>query len=467
MLFGVGLALRLPGLLFNGMYDLDQMVLLWGSNVAQLGIGKAFAENYGFLSYLAFGGAATIAEHVPRFWWAPYKAMELSAEIGVLAVLVALVPAPLSILALSMYWLNPWFILHGAWHGFWDGPYVLAALLGVLCLRRFRGERFAWAAFGACLATSGMFKPQGLFQIAAPIGIYLVLDLLRNRSAALLWFVAGCLAVLAASTAFLVAFGADPLVIPRNYLGAAGAMPNLCNDCLNVWHPVVVLLQRALGQHGATFELSLPGSIQTALHVLAAVVTLGSIGIFSWMLSARQADAQRSMPRHQAALSLMVFAALMISSFGTMAHINHGLAALVFAIPLAAGSRRLRSPWIALVAIAWFAHLATFGIGRAQVLPEICVDYMWSEGGCDQQFGVGVMTPKLQEYEHARPLLARIQHATTSPRQLTQLQARVRRLVVSPFADGPLLSLLSAAQAIAAVVLIRELIRSVRRSEPD
>ena len=40
-----------------------------------------------------------------------------------------------------LYWLNPWFILHEAYHGFWEAPHILCGALAVIAVsERRRGE---------------------------------------------------------------------------------------------------------------------------------------------------------------------------------------------------------------------------------------------------------------------------------------------------------------------------------------
>lgn len=430
-MLSAGFALRLPGLLFNGMYDLEQTVLQWGASVAERGLGPSFAENYGFLSYLAFGAAAELAAEIPRFWWAPVKAMELGAEIGVLGVLLWLVPAAQRFTVLVLYWLNPWFILHGAWQGFWEGPHVLAALLGVVCIARARRSWLAWGGLGFLIAASWMFKPQGLIQLGVPIGIHLALGLLRSGDTRVFWFTGGALAFVGLGTAGLVADGAHFLAIPRNVLSATDAMPNLCNECLNLWHPVSTGLLLALGQAGPTYQLVLPGAVLGSLHALAATVTLGAIVIFSWRL-----PAPGTAPPQWTLLLVMAFASLVISSFGTMAHINHGYTAAVLLIPFAAADRRIRRPWLLLVGISLLAHLTTFGVGRARVMPELYTDH-----------------------PPARALIAAIESAVQEARGLVLLQHRVQRFLHAWIPQEPTLTLLSLGHFACAVVLVREMFR--------
>ena len=134
-LFLLGIALRLPGLLFNGMADVYQILLEWGAAVHHLGLVDAFGINYGILSYAAFGVAEAAAEWMPRFWWAPYKLLVIAFDAGACLSLLTLVEPRDRRWLLVLVWLNPWFVLHGAYYGFWEGPHLLFGLLAVTALR--------------------------------------------------------------------------------------------------------------------------------------------------------------------------------------------------------------------------------------------------------------------------------------------------------------------------------------------
>jgi hypothetical protein len=137
----------------------------------------------------------------------------------------------------------------------------------------------------------------------------------------------------------------------------------------------------------------------------------------------------------------MAFSSLVISSFGTMAHINHGFTAAVLLIPVAAVDRRLLRPWLLLIGISLLAHFTTFGVGRARVMPEQYLDF-----------------------EPAQMLLSRIQGAVLHARELLGFQARIQRFAHRWLPLEPTLSLLSLGQAACAVALIREFFRMTARS---
>src|SRR5688572_15392832 len=119
-LFAAGLALRLAGLLFNGMADIYQILLDWGFSVWKQGLVATFGINYGALSYAAFGFVVRGAELEPRFWWATYKLLIVAVDVGLLLALMQLVRPEQRKTVLVLYWLNPWFIVHEPFHGFWE-----------------------------------------------------------------------------------------------------------------------------------------------------------------------------------------------------------------------------------------------------------------------------------------------------------------------------------------------------------
>jgi len=277
-LFIIGLLLRLLGLLFNGMGDLDAFIFEWGCTVRKLGLAKGFYGYYGIFSYALYGISVIFAEQMPRFWWAPVKFMEIFFEIGILFTLYILLPVERKYFAFLTYWINPWFILHGAWHGFWEGPHTLLALVAVICLRWVRKDRIAWVLVGILLMSSGMFKPQGLMYFVMPVGIFLYFQLvLQGNRHPFLWFISGVSSVFVLTSIFIFVGGGSILAIPRNYLSVVTVMPNLCNACINIWRPITLIFQTILGQSGPSYMLQLPRFFLSLFHFLATFVTLSLI----------------------------------------------------------------------------------------------------------------------------------------------------------------------------------------------
>ncbi len=472
-LFALGLALRLPGLLFNGMLDLDEIMFVWGAEVHAYGLAAAFKINYGLFSYALYGLFFSLAEQAPRFWWAPYKLGEIVFEALVALALYQLLPPRWRWAAWGLYWLNPWFILHGAWQGFWEGPHVWLGLLAVLALRRVRDERAAWWLVGLCLMSSAMFKPQGLAYFVVPVGLYLGVQLLGYGQSALLWYVGGVASVVAAGTAWIVLLGGKVTALADNYLSAVGVMPNLCNGCVGGWRTVAWLLQRRLGQGGPTYELRLPAWLDTPLHLAAALATLAFLLLLclrvplpprvplplyradrqprpvQWLVGLRAAlqgllgrvfgplDAAQ-LTSDGVLLLVLAYASLAVAQIGTRAHINHTYTALVLLIPLVVGRRWLLVGWLSMVAVQFYAHLATYLVGRPVVLPQF-----------------------LRDPAPPQPLISAIQQAlAVQPYdRLLQVQGRANDLITGALPIEPVVALFSLAHAVWALYTLLRLLQ--------
>lgn len=409
-----GLLLRLPGVLFNGMADLYQMLLDWGLSVWHRGLVAAFGINYGVLSYAALGPLAGLGERVPRYWWAPYKLAVIGLEALVLSVLLRRAAQADRRQVVLLYWLNPWFILHGAYYGFWEAPHLLAALLAVSALAgdRARTGR-AWAVAGAWLAVSGLFKPQGLVYFAAPLAFYLAFEKTRGLRRPLGSFLAGWAAVVLAATTLLRGAGGSWVALYENYRSAFTTMGGISNGGPGIWRVVAFAIMRSEGLDGPVHALRLSRPVLAVLSTLAGLVCLVLLAAFALKVRmapssperlpgppARNVAGERSggatapsrsatrfglrpslaalerlvgppvvLPPDQAVLSLFAFAALVISQFGVRAHINHSYTAMVLLVPLAAQDRRVRRIWAAMCALLGLAHVVTFGLGEATVLP--------------------------------------------------------------------------------------------------
>ena len=386
ILFLIGLGLRLPGLLFNGVADIFQMILDWGFNVRALGLAKGFDINYGILSYAVFGVAAAVGEEIPRLWWAPYKLAAILFEIGVLGALLGIVGSDRKRPLIWMYWLNPWFILHGAYQGFWEGAYMLLGLMAVLVLGRVRNEKLAWRLAGSLLMASGMVKPQGLVHFAGPLALFLGVEFLRGRRVPLRSFLIGLAAVVLLTSLFIWFNGGSPLALPHNYGYAFTTMPNLSNGGPNGWRFFSYVYMTMIGQAGEVYNLRPPRLVVAALSGLAGVISLvimlafslrvrlsghdghvaGSQGAARW--SPFGVTAARHSPYYLSFL-ILTLGSLVMSQFGVRAHINHTYGATVLLIPLVLVNRGLLLWWVVMVAIQGVAHLAQYGLGTTALIP--------------------------------------------------------------------------------------------------
>ena len=457
-LIGLGLALRLPGLALNGIADVFQMILDWGFDVVGLGHAEGFDINYGILSYAVFGWAADLSEAMPRFWWAPYKGFVIVAEAIVLAALMALVPRSRRRAVLCLYWLNPWFILHGAYQGFWEGGYLLCGLLAVLGVGRIRDRRQAWAVVGVLLMASGMFKPQGLVYFVGPVGLFLGVEYLRGRREPLVAYLVGVTGLLVTTALSIWTAGGSVVAIPRNYAFSFSTMANLSNGGPNIWRTLSYIGMRATGQVGEVYDFR-PGRLWVAgLSLLAGVV---SLAVLAWWARKATVDDARmgqgsvwvvpsfvrrwlgppvaTLTPAVALYLVLVVGALVMSQFGVRAHVNHTYGATVLLIPVIVASWRLAGYWWVMVASQAFVHLAQYGLG-----------------------GVGLLPPDsaLRNYPYATVLIERIKAlpAYTSPDWLLQTHEAINA-VCGRLADPALLAMLSLVMFGCTVRVLRTLAR--------
>jgi hypothetical protein len=370
LLLVAGLVVRLAGILFNGMGDLYQILLEWGFAVVHEGLVDAFAINYGIFSYALFGLAAWAAELVPRFWWAPYKLVILAFDIGVLVALLKIAPTR-SLTIVALYWLNPWFILHQAYHGFWEAPHIFFGLLAVLAVRHDSRPEQKWAAAGALLACSAMFKPQGLIHFIGPLGLYLAVEALRSDRKPLAWFVAGCATVFASLALTIAAAGGPPRALLDNYRSAFVTMPGISNGGPGIWRFVSFLYMTATGQDQTIPFVKIPRMTIAVASGVAAIASMGILTLFAW---------RRRLTDEPARLVLMILAlgSLVMAQFGVRAHINHSYTAMVLLVPIAASSTAMRRLWVAMCALLGVSHVLAFGLGHAALLPPAGILYRYS-----------------------------------------------------------------------------------------
>jgi hypothetical protein len=356
----LGTSLRLAGLLFNGQHDLDVLIFDWGSAVWTSGIGTAFSGVYGAFMYGILGLAAGAAELIPRFWWAPIKLFEVGTELAILVVLALLLPAGRRHWALWLYWLNPWFILHGAWQGFMDGPHTLFGLLALLVIERIQRVRLRWLLVGVLVGSSAMLKPQGLAYWVLPLAIYCAICLVRGSAIPAFWAGLGGSLALGAAIALVALSGGDPTQIPASYIVDAQVMPALCNNCVGVWRPITGLLQSSFGETGPAYMLVLPAAWDALLNSLGIGLAYAAIAVSCLVVALRSRSPG----------FVLVAGAVIVPQIATHAHINHTYAGMVLMLPWVIGRSVATRLWMLVVAVLFYAHLAAYQLGRSVVLPE-------------------------------------------------------------------------------------------------
>lgn len=422
-LFALGLVARLGGLFFNGMADLYQILLDWGFSVWKHGLVAAFSINYGALSYAAYGLVVRAAEMIPRFWWAPYKLFIVGADVALLVALLQMVPRDRRTAVLVLYWLNPWFILHEPYHGFWEAPHILCGALAVIAVARTNGSPAAWGLTGALLACSAMLKPQGLLYFVGPVGGYLAIQWLRGYRAAFHWWLAGTTAVFLGTSLYFWVNGGSALAVVDNYRSAFSTQSGLSNGGPGIWRFVAFAYGLATAQQEHVAFVRMPRLLIGAGSAAAALSCLAVFSLFALRVAPAgvrlrssfvDAAAQRLMgvpdviPRAPGELLLMllVLGSLVMSQFGVRAHINHSYTAVILLVPLVVQRPTLLRPWALFTGLLALAHVLIYAMGGPVLLPPESI---------------------LHTYPSAQDLIARVQAlpAYRTPDAILVFQQRV------------------------------------------
>ncbi|MCW5854368.1 MAG: hypothetical protein KIT87_30140, partial [Anaerolineae bacterium] len=145
-------------------------------------------------------------------------------------------------------------------------------------------------------------------------------------------------------------------------------------------------------------------------------------------------------------LLVLAYASLTVSQIGTRAHINHTYTALVVLIPLVVGRRWLVVGWLTMVGVQFYAHLATYLLGRPVVLPQFMRDPVPPQA-----------------------LITAIQQAlAVQPYdRLLQVQARVNDIISGALPIEPVIALFSLAHAVWALYTLLRLLQQPVAGAPD
>src|SRR5579859_2876161 len=173
-LVGVGLALRIILIPYQGMGDINQWSQ-WANRTRAFGLGKAYEGNYFPIQYQLFSlipGVIDSFGHSFSFW---IKTLNLFFDVGILALLLRAAQRTRSELwVLGLYWLNPWFLALFV-HGFCDFQFGFFIVL-FLCLFREDGSISRSFLAGIPLALAFLMKPQamGVLIMMAMLGVLLL-----------------------------------------------------------------------------------------------------------------------------------------------------------------------------------------------------------------------------------------------------------------------------------------------------
>lgn len=249
-LVGIGIAVRILGLFYNGMHDYETFIG-WGNAVKDKGLGSAFYGIYFPITYIFFGLGSVLAKFTPDMLWLPIKFFNLIFDFLTFVFLLKIFPKHKNQVLLS-YWLNPWFIVLLSWQGIWDALMGLLVLISVWIFdhSRFRHKEIISGFF---LGLALMVKPQVQVIVVGVALLFLYKDILHGKiTKPLLFFISFSIPFFCFSTYFKLS-GQSILFLSMRLLEVKKIFPVLVGSEVNIWHPISRFVQTILHQPGPIY----------------------------------------------------------------------------------------------------------------------------------------------------------------------------------------------------------------------
>lgn len=251
----LGMVLRVWGFFYNGNENLISYREI-GQNVRTKGLAESFGHGYFPIAFLIFGLNDSLSQLSPEVWWWPYKASNFIFELGLaLTLFVYLWRHKWKLL--FTYWLNPWFLIPGAWAGFWDAPYTLFIFWAILVLDSKFDLKNKMISAGFLFGFAFSIKPQ-TFAPLSILALYFLINFVFKRK------ILPVLQFLFAFTLLPVMFSlyfyisGKPIYFMLKWYAAdmKYTMPFLVNSEINIWHTVTRIIMHVKGLTGPIYSLN-------------------------------------------------------------------------------------------------------------------------------------------------------------------------------------------------------------------
>ena len=245
----------MPGLFFYGNHNFETYKV-WGNGTRVNGLADTFAGGYGPISYLIMAIADYLGSFNPSVWWWPYKGANLIFEILILYLFIKLFPKE-KIEVTLLYWLNPWFLIPGAWQGFWDAAFGFFVLLTVFIMDEIKkGNKYRFYLGGIIFSLAGLIKPQ----IIAPISILVLIFLLKHffklKFREFFMFCLGFLMIPVLFNLYFFLHAKGLFFLWVAYKSFMNYMPYLVNSEINIWHTLTRIIMGMNNIPGPIYSLS-------------------------------------------------------------------------------------------------------------------------------------------------------------------------------------------------------------------
>lgn len=356
----IGFILRLSGIFFNGNQNLDTYKD-WATKFQTVGLANSFEGGYGPIAYIIMAGGDLMGKSTPQIWWWPYKMSDLIFETIIMISLLFLFKEK-KWLILFMYWLNPWFLIPGAWEGFWDAPYALFILFSALILDfNFRGkEKFVWS--GLSLGIAAMIKPQVSAPLVALSIYFAIVFITKFTIRDAVRFFIGFTVLPLLFNLYFVSQGKALLFFPKQYSGFLLYMPYLVNSEINIWYTITRIIMYYKHLTGPIYSLNTRVYPYNLMEITAYLLFFLTVIIYIF----KSFKNLKGKP-HYFFLSIFTLPLILMPQILTRSHAYHFYPATLLLIPLIIfrNDAKLFFFWIISVAIHFYNIFNQYQFGRS------------------------------------------------------------------------------------------------------
>ncbi|MBI3379830.1 hypothetical protein HY029_03695 [Candidatus Gottesmanbacteria bacterium] len=358
----LGLILRITGLFFNGTFDMDPH-LRWGTNTRVYGLAKGFEGLYFPIAYLIFAVASFFSALIPKLWFLPIKFANQIFEISTLILLIKLFPKK-QFLILLIYWLNPWFIIEGAWLGYFDAGMAFFLLSAGIYLNRLQRANSFFVS-GLLTSLALLIKPQ----VSGPLTVFflflLINFVLRKKFKETLTFTLG-LAILPILFSIYFFISGKPIYYFAGwYTSLRFYMPSLNANQVNIWYTITRFIMYISGITGPIYSLN-------TLYYPYSLLEKLSFAVFFIIAFLYVRQLKNISQKHKISylfLKLFAIGALLFPQIVTRSHENHFYNATILLTPLTLVNTRLLWPLIISEIFQFYNIFLRYGLGRDIRIP--------------------------------------------------------------------------------------------------
>ncbi len=349
LLFAVGLTLRFPGLFVEGMHDMKDAYYAWGKDVCEKGLSNAFYGVYFPITYIFYGIDACIAKTIPSLWFLPFKVSNLIFELAILKLLLVLFPNK-KLQMLGLYWLNPWFIIISAWQGFWDSLMAFFILLSAAIWQEFIKVKHKAFFSGLMLGLAFMAKPQAQ-SLVLGAAIFLVLkEVVHQHIEAALNYFSGFIVPFIAFSIYFKISGQSIFYLAWRLTQVKNTFPVLVGSEVNIWHPIVRLIQSIVHKSGPIYTPYFSHTITD----ITLYLTLTIMTIFITLSILR---------KRSSLLDTYTLSSVLLPQIVIQAHANHFYNASILLLFYIFENPRIRLYWFLSIAIHLYSIWVRYRLG--------------------------------------------------------------------------------------------------------